>query len=262
MECCLHLPPSRHSHENEGFLANPAVGREALKFAGIHAVGIANNVNYGSANIAASIARLDEVGVLHTGAGANLAAARARAIVQRNGLRVGVLQRSSVYWPTDHEARDDAPGIAVLRGHTARQQQRVAIGRRIDDGLGGDVGAATRPVLDDEGLAGPLRKPLTHETRDDVVASARGKPDNPAYRSRRIGLGPSKARGRRQRGSAHNQPQKLPPGRVHGALPRSLDERVIGPADGGKSASRRASYSSWHEAISGRPSALADPAPG
>jgi poly-gamma-glutamate capsule biosynthesis protein CapA/YwtB (metallophosphatase superfamily) len=126
MECCLHLPPSRHSHANEGFFADPAVGGEALKFAGIHAVGIANNVNYGAANIAASIARLDEIGVLHTGAGPNLAAARAPAIVQRNGLRVGVLQRSSVYWPTDHEASEDGPGIAVLRGHTAYQ---VPLGR-------------------------------------------------------------------------------------------------------------------------------------
>src|SRR5436190_22922787 len=121
MECCLHLPASRHSHADEGFFADPVVGGEALKFAGIHAVGIANNVNYGAANIAASIARLDEIGVLHTGAGSNLAAARAPAIVERNGLRVGVLQRSAVYWPTDHEASDDAPGIAVLRGHTAYQ---------------------------------------------------------------------------------------------------------------------------------------------
>src|SRR5438132_12026792 len=119
LECCLHLPASRHSHTSEGFFADPAAGGEALKFAGIHAVGIANNVNYGDANIAASIARLDEVGVLHTGAGRNLAAARAPAIVDRNGLRVGILQRSSVYWPTNHEAGDDAAGIAVLRGHTA-----------------------------------------------------------------------------------------------------------------------------------------------
>jgi poly-gamma-glutamate synthesis protein (capsule biosynthesis protein) len=119
LECCLHLPPSRHSHANEGFFADPAVGGEALKLAGLHAVGIANNVNYGAGNIAASIARLDQIGVLHTGAGPDLAAARAPAIVERNGLKVGFLQRSSVYWPTDHEARADAPGIAVLRGHTA-----------------------------------------------------------------------------------------------------------------------------------------------
>src|SRR5207244_9998818 len=51
--------------------------------------------------------------------GRNRADARAPAIVARNGARVGVLQRSSVYWPTDHEAHDDSPGIAVIRGHTA-----------------------------------------------------------------------------------------------------------------------------------------------
>jgi poly-gamma-glutamate capsule biosynthesis protein CapA/YwtB (metallophosphatase superfamily) len=121
LECCLHLPQPRRSHAAEGFFADPAIGGEALRIARFHAVGIANNVNYGTANIMGSIARLDEVGVLHTGAGADLAAARAPAIVERNGLRVGLLQRSSVYWPTDHEAFDDAPGIAVLRGHTAYQ---------------------------------------------------------------------------------------------------------------------------------------------
>ena len=125
LECCLHLP-SRRSHDNEGFFADPQIGGEALRLSGIHAVGIANNVNYGAENIAASIARLDQLGVLHTGAGANLAAARAPALIVRNDLRVGVVQRSSVYWPTDHEAATDSPGIAVIRGHTAYQ---VPIGR-------------------------------------------------------------------------------------------------------------------------------------
>jgi poly-gamma-glutamate synthesis protein (capsule biosynthesis protein) len=120
LECCLHLP-ARRSHAAEGFFADPQVGGEALRLSGIHAVGIANNVNYGAENIAASIALLDRIGVLHTGAGADLAAARAPAIIVRNTLRVGVLQRSSVYWPTDHEATADSPGIAVLRGHTAYQ---------------------------------------------------------------------------------------------------------------------------------------------
>lgn len=125
LECCLHLP-LQQSHANEGFFVDPQVGGEALRLSGIHAVGIANNVNYGSANIAASIARLDQLGVLHTGAGPNLAAARAPAIIARNGLRVGVVQRSSVYWPTDHEAQVDSPGIAVIHGHTA---YHVPVGR-------------------------------------------------------------------------------------------------------------------------------------
>jgi poly-gamma-glutamate capsule biosynthesis protein CapA/YwtB (metallophosphatase superfamily) len=118
LECCLVETPAGHSVSNEGFFADPRAG-EALKLAGIHAVGIANNVHYGEAVINASIKRLDELGIPHTGAGANLVAARAPVILACNELRFGFLQRSSVYWPTNHEARDDAAGIAVIRGHTA-----------------------------------------------------------------------------------------------------------------------------------------------
>src|SRR5215467_4359072 len=118
LECCLYETPPGHSVANEGFFADPKSGR-ALTLGGVQVVGIANNVHYGEAAILSSIARLDELGVLHAGAGANLAAARAPAIVERAGLRCGFLQRSSVYWPTNHEARKDAAGIAVIRGHTA-----------------------------------------------------------------------------------------------------------------------------------------------
>jgi poly-gamma-glutamate synthesis protein (capsule biosynthesis protein) len=119
LACCLVDTPAGHSLSNEGFFADPKVGGDALKHAGIQAVGIANNVHYGDANIKASIARLDELGILHAGAGPDLAAARAPVILERGGVRFGFLQRSSVYWPTNHEARDDAAGIAVIRGHTA-----------------------------------------------------------------------------------------------------------------------------------------------
>jgi poly-gamma-glutamate synthesis protein (capsule biosynthesis protein) len=120
LECCLVATPAGHSVGNEGFFADPAVG-EALRIGGIHAVGIANNVHYGETIIKASIARLDELGIPHAGAGDDLAAARAPVILERGGVRFGFLQRSSVYWPTNHEARKDAPGIAVIRGHTAYQ---------------------------------------------------------------------------------------------------------------------------------------------
>jgi poly-gamma-glutamate capsule biosynthesis protein CapA/YwtB (metallophosphatase superfamily) len=121
LECCLCPPPPSHSLDNEGFFADPAVAGESLKSAGIRAVGIANNVNYGAPNITASIARLDDVGILHTGAGSNRALARQPVIFDRPGLRFGFLQRSSVYWPTNHEAGDNSAGIAVIRGHTAYQ---------------------------------------------------------------------------------------------------------------------------------------------
>jgi poly-gamma-glutamate capsule biosynthesis protein CapA/YwtB (metallophosphatase superfamily) len=117
LECCL-FDPGGHSVLHEGFYAHPGPGSDALEAAGIRAVGIANNVNYGEAAIKASIARLDALGIAHTGAGPDLAAARAPAVV-KGEVTCGFLQRSSVYWPTNHEAGNAATGIAIIRGHTA-----------------------------------------------------------------------------------------------------------------------------------------------
>ena len=121
LECCLYRPPGGHAVEREGFFADPDVAGEALKIGRIAAVGLANNVNYGSTAITGSIAELDRLGIAHTGAGADLAAARAPAIVEAGGIAVGVVQRSSVYWRTAHEASEHAGGIAVIPGHTAYQ---------------------------------------------------------------------------------------------------------------------------------------------
>lgn len=121
LECCLYAPRGGHSVDHEGFFADPVVAGAALTGAGIAAVGVANNVNYGAAAIEASLAALDRCGIVHTGAGLNRTAARRPAVVTRNGVRFGFLQRSSVYWPTNHEAADNATGIAVIRAHTAYQ---------------------------------------------------------------------------------------------------------------------------------------------
>src|SRR5258706_4467460 len=93
LECLLYETPPGHSASNEGFFVDPAIGGAALKQAGIHAVGIANNVHYGAAAINASVAQLDRLGILHAGAGANLAAAPAPGILERNGVPFGLLQR-------------------------------------------------------------------------------------------------------------------------------------------------------------------------
>src|SRR5262245_45702468 len=98
LECCLYRPPGGHSVEREGFFADPEVAGDALRTAGIRAVGLANNVNYGEAAIMASIARLDQLEIAHCGAGANRALARAPIVLARDGVRFGFLQRSSVYW--------------------------------------------------------------------------------------------------------------------------------------------------------------------
>ena len=121
LECLLYQPPDGHAVEHEGFFADPEIAGDALQSAGIAAVGLANNVNYGAAAILGSLERLDRIGIRHTGSGADLAEACAPAIAECGGLRVGFLQRSSVYWPTNHEATAHGSGIAVIRGHTAYQ---------------------------------------------------------------------------------------------------------------------------------------------
>lgn len=118
LECCFYEPRAARSLSDEGFYANPGM-TEALRIARIDAVGTANNVNYGAEAIVSSLAALDAADIPHTGSGANAAAAHAGAIVEANGVKVGFLQRTSVYWPTNHEAGEHSPGVAALRGHTA-----------------------------------------------------------------------------------------------------------------------------------------------
>jgi poly-gamma-glutamate capsule biosynthesis protein CapA/YwtB (metallophosphatase superfamily) len=120
LECCLYQPLSDTSVANEGFYADPSAG-QALKAAGFAAVGNANNVNYGSDAIRSTLEELKKLGIPSTGAGLNRAQARAPVVFERSGLRIGFIQRTSVYWPTNHEASDSTPGVAALRGHTAYQ---------------------------------------------------------------------------------------------------------------------------------------------
>jgi poly-gamma-glutamate capsule biosynthesis protein CapA/YwtB (metallophosphatase superfamily) len=119
LECCFYQPEGARSVSDEGFYADPSVAK-ALRIAGIDAVGTANNVNYGAGAITSSLKALDSLGIPHTGSGANAAAAHEPVVVTaKNGVRVGFLQRTSVYWPTNHEAGEHSPGVAALRGHTA-----------------------------------------------------------------------------------------------------------------------------------------------
>jgi poly-gamma-glutamate capsule biosynthesis protein CapA/YwtB (metallophosphatase superfamily) len=122
LECCFYEPEGERSLEDEGFYA-PLKSAEALTFAGVHAVGNANNVNYGAPAIRSSLRRLDEIGILHTGAGVNRDEARKPVIVERDGVRFGFLQRTSVYWSHGHEATATYPGVATLKAHTAYRPQ-------------------------------------------------------------------------------------------------------------------------------------------
>src|SRR5215470_12215144 len=70
LECCFYEPAASHSVEQEGFYA-PLASAQALVAGGYHAVGVANNVNYGEEAIRSSLAQLDRIGVSHTGAGSD-----------------------------------------------------------------------------------------------------------------------------------------------------------------------------------------------
>jgi poly-gamma-glutamate capsule biosynthesis protein CapA/YwtB (metallophosphatase superfamily) len=122
LECCFYEPDGERSPEDEGFYA-PLKAAEALTLAGVHAVGTANNVNYGAPAIRSSLKRLDELGILHTGAGVNIGEARKPVIVERKGMRFGFLQRTSVYWSHGHEATVTFPGVATIKAHTAYRPQ-------------------------------------------------------------------------------------------------------------------------------------------
>src|SRR5262245_1352335 len=112
----------------------------------------------------------------------------------------------------------------VERVRRSGYKKRIAVRERTHDGLRGDITAGTRPVLDDELLAEPLRQPLTDETRGDVGATGGGIADNQAHRPRRISLRPSEARdGGRQRGSACGEMQKLAAGKFHSSPSAACD---------------------------------------
>jgi poly-gamma-glutamate synthesis protein (capsule biosynthesis protein) len=122
LECCFYEPEAERSLEDEGFYA-PLKAAEALTLAGVHVVGNANNVNYGAPAIRSSLKRLDELNIRHTGAGVDSAKARQPVILERDGVRFGFLQRTSVYWSHGHEATATYPGVATIKAHTAYRPQ-------------------------------------------------------------------------------------------------------------------------------------------
>lgn len=130
LECCFYdAPDGRHSQEDpeglygrsgqrEGFYA-PTKAVAALDAAGVKMVGNANNCNYGDDAIASSLSVLKAAGIPSSGAGLNKAAAFKPAIIDLDGLKVGMIQRTCVYWPANHEASKTRPGVAALKVHTA-----------------------------------------------------------------------------------------------------------------------------------------------
>lgn len=120
LECSIYEPPDPRFAPADGLLASRAAA-ESLRLAGFDIVGTANNGNYGAEAIASNLDALDRLGIEQTGSGLDVAQAYRPAVAEVNGLTVGILQRTSVYWPMGHEATGHSPGVAVLQGHTSYQ---------------------------------------------------------------------------------------------------------------------------------------------
>src|ERR1700686_1674438 len=108
----------------------------------------------------------------------------------------------------------------VDRIRRTRDEERISVRARPHHRLGPDRAACTRPVVDDERLAEPLRQRLTDQTREDVKRAAGGEADDDVYRPRWISLRFCDTRESWERGSAR-QMEKLPTWKFHKFLPAS-----------------------------------------
>ncbi len=103
--------------KNFNFRARPEMV-EALKAGGVHVVSLANNhtMDFGVAGLEDTVRVLNEAGIVHFGAGKNLAEARRPAIVERNGIRIAFLGYFFLgdrnIEPPEAIATDTTPGVA------------------------------------------------------------------------------------------------------------------------------------------------------
>lgn len=119
----LEVPHTRRGQELAGDVPAPGAPPEhldSLVRAGFDVVTLAGNhmADCGAEGIADTIERLDRLGIAHTGAGADRAAARRPAILQRKGRSIAVLSYNCV-GPEAAWAGDERAGCNYLPVRTA-----------------------------------------------------------------------------------------------------------------------------------------------
>src|SRR5215831_182899 len=90
---------------------------------------------------------------------------------------------------------DEIETQLVVKGGIDRRgcvspEQRIAISWHTDNGLRGDVGGGSGPVLNDKRLTEPRGERLTHQPHENVRPAAGGIPNYAAHRPRRVDLRP------------------------------------------------------------------------
>jgi len=93
----------------------------ALQEANIEVVSIANNHigDFGQKGLSDTIATLDKAGILHVGAGYNKAEARAPVIVERDGIRIGIIGATDN--EPDWQATANQPGTSYFSTNQMEQ---------------------------------------------------------------------------------------------------------------------------------------------
>jgi len=106
--------------------SRPAMA-SALTAAGFKAVSLASNVAYPPSAAVETARHLARIGVGHAGVGDNLAEAHAPALIETAGGRIALLSYTSVFWPIEQPATENAPGVATIRAHTSYAPGRRAL---------------------------------------------------------------------------------------------------------------------------------------
>jgi poly-gamma-glutamate capsule biosynthesis protein CapA/YwtB (metallophosphatase superfamily) len=114
LECCIsdRGEPTPRIPGKPFFFRAPPVAIESLRAIGVDAVGLANNhaLDFEEPALLDTLEFLAEAGIEFAGAGADQEAARAGVVVERDGVRVGLVAVSD--HPLEYAAGLDEPGIA------------------------------------------------------------------------------------------------------------------------------------------------------
>lgn len=88
---------------------------KAWQIAGFDAVGVASNVSGTPESALRTIEELDALGIPHAGVGVNIAEARKPAIVEKDGVKIGLLSYTSVFYPQFVPALERKPGAVTVK---------------------------------------------------------------------------------------------------------------------------------------------------
>jgi len=114
LEGCLFRPGDDDLPNKAGWSHSDERMVEGLTSAGFDVVGCANNVTYGDDAIENTMRVLEREGIRYCGVGEDLAAARGPAVVTKNGVTVGFLQRTARTHEPDQAATPNSSGVAAF----------------------------------------------------------------------------------------------------------------------------------------------------